>query len=543
MFWQDTTRNLLIYGVDETMARRILSVVPGSRYLESRLVQQIPVNLVAFPITLQNIQIAAWLKLPVPPPMVTYDYPFNPQLVAAPFASQIDTSNFLVANPHSLCLSDPGTGKTLSSLWAADFLMCNSDFAFRPRCLIAAPLTALERTWGNEIAQHFMGRRTFTILHGSPRQREMLLSHPSDFYIINHDGLKIGIRRRKREFEITGLAEILVQRADIQIIILDEIGHFRDGGTDRHRAGRVACFQRRYVWGLTGTPTPNAPSDAHGIVRLVKPDLLETFTSFKNRTMIRVNQHKWVARPGAKDAAFALMQPCIRYRFEECVDIPEMLPPITYDVLMTEPQKKWWRELRTNLLLQLKNGAQISIPNQASLRSKLMQISAGEVYDEKHKAHAVDCSTRLAALFEAIEEAGAHKVIVSAPLTSVVHMLEKEIGKRWSVTVINGPVPRKERDKRIKAFQTRPDPHVMVVDPTAMSQSLNLAVASTVIHYVPPDKPEAYQQLNMRIRRPDQRNQQRIVHLASNKYEREVFRRQWEKIDLQDVILQLVEEQ
>lgn len=532
----DRSRNLLVYDVPEKERQAICHYVPSARPLTN--------GYVACPVSLHNLQILAWLKQPIIHPMDGYDYPRNKKLVENPFVSQIDRANFLVANPHSLDLSDPGTGKTLASLWASDWLMSSTDFGFVPRCLVVAPLSSLERTWANEIFQHLMGRRTFTILHGTPKHREKQLAVPSDFYIINHDGLKLGVRRTRRQFEIDGLAEALVLRPDIQIIIFDEISKFRDGGNDRHRAARIACHGRRYVWGLTGTPTPNAASDAHGIVRILKPDLVETFTSFKNRTMVRINQHKWVNRPGAKDAAFELMQPCIRYRFEECVDIPEMLPPITYDVEMTPEQKKYWRILRSQLMLDLqKTNGQITAVNAAALRSKLIQLSAGMVYDVGHKAHPVDCSTRIKALYEAIEEAGEHKVIIAAPLTSIVHMLKKELEQHYSVAVINGEVKMKDRGPIIKAFQSQQDPHILIADPASMAHSLNLARASTVIHFVPTDKPEDYQQLNARIRRPDQRNQQRIVHLASNKYEREIFRRQWEKISLQDIVLKLVEEQ
>jgi SNF2 family DNA or RNA helicase len=539
--YYQSEKNILVYNAPEPDATKI------AHYTDNAVRWNSVSNngYVACPATLHNLQVLAWLKQPIIEPMGrSYDWPRNKLLAPNPFASQIVTSNFLVANPHCLCLSDPGTGKTLSALWGADWLMRDHlvTTGQRLRALVVAPLSALERTWGNEIFTHLMGRRTFSILHGTEKRRIRQLEVDADFYIINHDGLGIGVVRKKRQFEITGLAEAIMLREDIGLVIFDEISAYRDGGTDRHRAARIACVNRKYVWGLTGTPTPNAPTDAHGIVRVVRPELEETFTAFKNRTMIRITEHKWHNRPGAHQAAFELMQPCIRFALEECVDLPDMIY-VYKDVDLSDEQKKYWRLLRQNLLLEVeKTGGKITIANQAALRGKLMQLSAGRVYDQEHTDHPIDNRPRMKVLREAIEEAGEAKVIIFAPLTSVVNMLNEEL-KQWSRMVINGQTPFAQRNEIIKAFQTQKHPHLLIADPGTMSHSLNLTKASTVIWFVPTDKPETFEQANARIRRTGQTLMQRVVMLTSNKYESEVFARLKEKRGLQDVVLTLVEEQ
>ena len=40
-----------------------------------------------------------------------------------PFAHQEDTADFLTIHRRAFVFNDPGTGKTLSALWAADYLM------------------------------------------------------------------------------------------------------------------------------------------------------------------------------------------------------------------------------------------------------------------------------------------------------------------------------------------------------------------------------------------------------------------------------------
>ena len=47
-----------------------------------------------------------------------YDWPGRYK----PFAHQVDTASFLTLNRRAFVFNDPGTGKTMSALWAADYL-------------------------------------------------------------------------------------------------------------------------------------------------------------------------------------------------------------------------------------------------------------------------------------------------------------------------------------------------------------------------------------------------------------------------------------
>ena len=63
-----------------------------------------------------------------------------------PFSHQIEATKFFLMNPRSYNFSDLGTGKTLSALWAADFLMCNDKVK---KTLIVSPLSTLQSVWGD----------------------------------------------------------------------------------------------------------------------------------------------------------------------------------------------------------------------------------------------------------------------------------------------------------------------------------------------------------------------------------------------------------
>jgi len=70
---------------------------------------------------------------------------------------------FLVENMRAYCLNGLGTGKTAATTWAADYLMEQKVIR---RCLIVAPLSTLERVWGDHIYTS-LPKRKFVVLHGT----------------------------------------------------------------------------------------------------------------------------------------------------------------------------------------------------------------------------------------------------------------------------------------------------------------------------------------------------------------------------------------
>ena len=183
------------------------------------------------PRTLRNSIVLAQYNYPVMPVMDGYDFPI--ERGKKPLPHQKIYANFSILHPKMFNLGDPGTMKTLSTLWAMDFLMQQ----FEPgtcRALVIAPLSILETVWAAAIFRNFPGRRTYKVLIGDAEKRMKLLAEPADVYIVNHDGLKIGAHIKKRpkpgERRITldGFSAALAARKDIQMVIVDEASAFKD---------------------------------------------------------------------------------------------------------------------------------------------------------------------------------------------------------------------------------------------------------------------------------------------------------------------------
>jgi len=172
-----------------------------------------PRYLVAVPHVDEYVRIARGAGVDVPGGIrYYYDWSgaFTPRRV------QELTAEFLTLNRRAFCLNAMGTGKTISSLWAYDYLRQGGKVN---RMLVVCPLSTMTMTWANEVFRHFPHLQA-AVLHGERRKRLQLLEQEADVYIVNHDGLPI-------------IADALADRDDINLIVYDEVAVCRNASTRR----------------------------------------------------------------------------------------------------------------------------------------------------------------------------------------------------------------------------------------------------------------------------------------------------------------------
>ena len=508
----DADRNLIVYP------RAEVSDPEGARDFGEYL---------AYDATLNNLQRLHKQGATIPAPLdYHYDWPGK----FRPFDAQRVTANFLVVNPHACVFNDTGTGKTSAALWAADYLMRLYEAAGRSiSCLILAPVSCLESVWKDEVFKLFFSRRKTSVCYGASEKRRRMLAKPADFYITNYEGLTV-----------KGFSDDIAARSDIQIVIVDEASAYRHHTTDRHKAARRLLGMRDYLWLMTATPTSNGPTDAYGIAKLANNASGESFKSFQERVTFSAGPWKRVPRVGAHADALALMEPAVRFKIQDCLD----LPPCTIqrrEVELSPEQAKAYKELQRDCQLAMQNGTIVNVANQAVLRSKLIQIVCGAIYDGAKEVHRIDAGPRLKVLREVIEQC-AEKVIVFAPLTSVVEMLYAEFKDTFSSRIVNGGTSLADRRQTFDDFQRKENPKVIFADPGTMAHGLTLTAATAIVWYGPTDKTELYLQGNKRIDRPGQVKNTTIIQLASTPVEHEVYRRLQTNETMLGAILKLVEE-
>jgi len=544
-FWLDDSRNLVVYpGQPGALAQYIPDLITLSP------------TYFAVKRTLQNLQALAWYNWPVPPIMTddSYDFPIEPG--KTPLPHQKIYANFTVLHPRMFNLGDPGTMKTLSTLWALDFLMLNASQKFK--ALIVAPLTILETTWAKAIFSNFLGRRTFEILTGTPERRLKKLESDVDIYIVNHDGIKVGahIRRkvdprnpRQKRIELDGFSQALVERSDIKLVIVDEAHGFGDPSSARSGVANMlfGVGKRPALWQLTGTPNATAPTDCYGMARLANNAYGKSWTGFRVETMIKVSEFKWVPQKDGYDKARRLLTPAIRFGLDEIWDGPVM----TFQrrkVELTEAQKQEMKRLKNELQVISASGHAISAANESAARQKLIQLSLGAIYDDDHVAHTIDAAPRYREL-EEIVESTERKVVVFVPITSALHLVVKylrETWKRkkrpWKCDFINGEVAAgKERDAVINNFVSDPDFKLVVADPQTATEGINeFVIADTVVWFGATDRAKAWIQGNARVRRPGQLYPSTCFQLVSTRLEEEIFDRLENNTSMQGLMLESI---
>lgn len=495
---------------------KVLNYIPTARNLVYK-----GHNLVAVPHREDEVKVLRNLGFEAPHPMTYYyDWPGLYQ----PYAHQRATAEFLVMNPRSYCLNGMGSGKTVSVLWAMDFLRKSKRIR---KALIVAPLSTLERTWGDEIFRHFTTME-FAVLHGSRDKRIKLakLEHP-DVFIINHDGLKC-----------KDTMKVLKDRGDIDLIVLDESAVMRNSKTDRFRA--LLEFQHGvpYLWALTGTPTPNAPTDAWAQCKLVTPGTVPPyFYKFQMAVMQKTGPFGWRPMPNAMQVVYEVMQPSIRFATKDCIDLPETIY-VSREVPLEKEQEKAYNQMMSALSTEIA-GSQITAVNQAVKLGKLLQILVGSVYTQNGEEVVVPSKARIDLVREVIAESEG-KVIVFVPYTSALEKLAEELRKEYAVEIIHGGTSKTQRDRIFGAFQKTNVPRVLVANPGAMSHGLTLTEASTIVWFGPTHSNEIFEQANARIVRPGQKRRTVIVQIEATNTERRIYDRLRKKGSMQGLLLDLV---
>ena len=464
-----------------------------------------------------------------------------------PFPHQVITTKFLINNERAFCLNDMGTGKTLSVLWAYDYLRRQNRVH---SMLVVCPLSTMNRTWANEIRNHFRGILRYRVIHGADGyERRRALADTSHIYIINHDGLKVA-----------GIIEALADRKDIDLIVIDELAQVaRTGGTSRFKA-LMALVNRqtpRRAWGLTGTPIPNGPADVWAQCRLITPNNQITssyFNKFKEYLEFRqveLATPRWDRRNWKRithileprlpsdsiELAYQAMQPSIRFKRDECIK----LPPLTLEtrqVALSKEQSFAYREMLVRLRAEFEKG-EITASNELVKANKLLQIACGVPYVDGGGYIKLPMDERLSTVAEIINEAGS-KVIVFVPFYSALQVVRNYLSKFFSVDEMSGRTTKVIREQILDRFQNHKNPRVLVAQPASMSHGITLTAANTIIWFSPVWSNDVTTQANCRITRPGQKLNQLIINIEGSPIEKQVYKRLRERGRVQGLLLEML---
>ena len=433
------------------------------------------------------------------------EYPWPIIEGRTPKPHQIETVKFHLLNKRSYNLSTMGTAKTMSALWACDFLMMNKKIDC---VLVVAPLSTIETVWYDEVRNNLPHRKVVIVHHPNKAVRRQLLQKEAHFYITNHDGVKV-------------LNQELINKK-FKVVIIDELTCCKNFSIERTKAMKRITDKADAVWGLTGEPTPNSPTEAFGQAKVVTPHTAPRyFARFRDATMTQFDQYTYIPKLGWQDVVYKTLSPYIRFTLEQVA--PDM-PPLTFETRkfeMTKEQKKYYDQMHKEFVIEYNKGL-ITAVNSGVKALKLLQIGCGSVRDtEQDTAIIIDNKPKLQELITILEES--KKLIVFVPFRdSLAAIAEYLRSKKISVGVVHGDVPRKERVQIFSNFQKR-DLQVLVMHPKTSAHGLTLTKSHVIVWFGPYPDNEIYGQANARIRRFGQEHPQVIIKFQNSDAEKRVY--------------------
>jgi hypothetical protein len=456
------------------------------------------------------------------PSPITRDYHY-PGLYK-PFDHQRITSEFLSINRRAFCFNEAGTGKTSSVLWAADYLINQGEIK---RVLIICPLSIMYSAWQGDVFNTCM-HRTSAVAHGTADKRAKIINGEYEIIIINYDGV--------------GVVRDHIANGGFDLIVIDEANAYKSPSTTRWKTLAKILKPETRLWMLTGTPASQSPIDAYGLAKLVCPQRVPKFAmAWRDLVMHQITKFKWIPKPNSRHEVFKALNPAIRFAKNDCLDLPEVMYQ-TREVPLTAQSAKYYKALKEQMLIEAA-GAQVTAVNAAAGLNKLLQISGGAVYTDKHDVIEFDISPRLKELKEVIDETE-HKVIIFVPYRHTIEVVARFLDKE-NITneIINGDVTATKRANIISRFQTDEDPRVLVIQPQAASHGVTLTRANTVVFWSPVMSVETYLQCVARMDRVGQKNKMTVVHLQGSEVEKKMYAMLQGKVDMHTKLVDLYREE
>ena len=446
-----------------------------------------------------------------PSPIIAkYDWPGR----FKPMAHQIDTAGFLTLHRRAFCFNDPGTGKTLAALWAADYLMKRGEVR---RVLVICPVSIMQAAWMGDIASSVIHRSAIVAHHSKASRRIEMVQGDYEIVITNYEGVEL-------------IAPELRNDGRFDLIIVDEANAYKNPQTRRWKALASLITPDTYLWMMTGTPASQSPIDAYGLAKLVNPTGVPKFaTAWRDKVMNKITAFKWAPKPGAKQMIHEVLQPAIRYAKADCIDLPPVIT-VARLVPMTPQQMKYYKILKEQMLV-MAAGETISAVNAGVMVSKLLQVSAGAAYTDDREVVEFDASPRLNVLMEILEETD-RKVIVFAMFRSSIDTIVTHLNKQGINTAqIHGDVSAGKRGAIINDFQNTDNVRVLVMQPQATAHGITLTAADTVVFYGPLMSVEMYLQCIARADRKGQTSDKVTVHhIQSSPIEEKMFKAMSSKV-------------
>lgn len=368
-------------------------------------------------------------------------------------------------HPNAMLWLDVGLGKTVISLSA---ILDRLDSLVAFGTLVIAPKRVCRMVWRQEARAwaHTRGL-TFSLVHGNRRERHYALRKPADIYLVNYDNLP---------WLVDEIIAIWLSRGEyppFQTIIYDEVSKLKDSTGVRSTALQRILPYFPYRVGLTGTPASNGYIDLFGQYLAVDGGarLGTSYTKYLDEFFVKEG-YRYQLRDGAEEE--------IKARIADitlCMTQEEYLPflkkPVINDVWVELPAKAraQYAQLEREMFLELDQGGEIEVFNQAALLNKCLQAANGQPYVVPNSGQwAAMHDAKLDALEDIVLESNGQPILVAYEFQSD---RDRILERLKGAVHLGGNMTEAQESKLQEDWDAGRIP-VLVGHPASMGHGLNL---------------------------------------------------------------------
>lgn len=390
-----------------------------------------------------------------------------------PYSHQITGIEFLLQNEACALLDEMGCGKSFQIASTIGILLENK---WIDRCLVVAP-KSLVRTWKEELT--LATDLPFTVIEGTPQQRQQLLKTPSPIFVIHYEGIRL-------EKEL--LAEWIEQGNSM--VVFDESQRIKNLNAQTTLSAKYIRQSAKRCVIATGTPIANRPMDlfAQYFVMDNGATFGTNFTAFKNTfcyiDLLEINQgrrkikvEKFIGVRNGEELRRRVQATSLRRLKNDVLDLPPIIYK-DYAVELRPDQKALYAKVRDNVRNEIENMSDQEYAQQANnvvvRLLRLSQLASNPCLINESYEGGNAKFDELDELLSDIFSDDTKKVILWSHFVENVNALTEKYQDTWGAVAHTGEMSLDERAASISDFQEMPDKRLFIATPQSAKEGLTL---------------------------------------------------------------------
>lgn len=410
---------------------------------------------------------------------------------------QDQSLKFFGMQPRGFDNSSPGTGKTRVQI---------ERYATRPkprgRWLIVCPKTLMTSAWVTDI-EKFAPELTVSVANAENREEAFMAN--TDVVIINTDGVKWFTNKDTK-------TRALKYLKDFDHLTIDEYTTFKHSTSQRSKAMKDIRKFFKYRYGMSGTPNANSVMELWHPALIIDDGKRLGSSYFKLRAAVQIPEQigprpehlKWADKPGATQAINELLADItMRHVFEEVMTHVPANHKHIKEFELSPKMRKIYDKMESECLVAFDEHTKVNAVHAAALRTKLLQIASGAVYDGGEEGSYQLVDTARYDLVADLVESRPHSVVFFNWKHQRDYLTKTFNARGITWALIDGSVKPKERDQIVADYQAGKY-QVILLHPRTGAHGLTLTRGTTTIFVSPLYEADLMEQGLARIYRGEQ---------------------------------------